>query len=364
MTEMEPAAKPVSRDEAIAAIAQGIDLADRSAVASYGHGAQRKLAEYADQVLSHARGRPTGATNELLGNLIETASGLDANSIRNGNLFERLFSTVEARLKRFVGRFETSANKVEMVAVQLENHRDQLLKDIALLDTLFDETRDAIAALELYIAAGKRYIAQSPSIVADGSELDIQDQHDRRMALSRLEKRLLQLEQARQVGLQQLPQIRVVQASDETLVDNLQSAVTLTIPVWKQKMLLLLGLSNQEAALKLHDAVVDATNKMIEQASSMTRDQAIRIEQSSQTGILDVAVLERTNRELIETITKVIEIQTEGAAARAALENRLELMNGELRASLSGLGSGEPGNGSKGESRVPVLTAEPAAANG
>jgi len=151
----------------------------------------------------------------------------------------------------------------------------------------------------------------------------------------------LQLEQARQVGLQQLPQIRVVQASDETLVDNLQSAVTLTIPVWKQKMLLLLGLSNQEAALKLHDAVVDATNKMIEQASSMTRDQAIRIEQSSQTGILDVAVLERTNRELIETITKVIEIQTEGAAARAALENRLELMNSELRASLSGLGSGE-----------------------
>jgi uncharacterized protein YaaN involved in tellurite resistance len=161
------------------------------------------------------------------------------------------------------------------------------------------------------------------------------------MALSRLEKRLLQLEQARQVGLQQLPQIRVVQASDETLVDNLQSAVTLTIPVWKQKMLLLLGLANQESALKLHESVTNATNKMIEQASAMTRDQAIRIEQSSQAGILDVAVLERTNRELIETISKVISIQSEGAAARAALEGRLESMNRELRSSLVGFGPAE-----------------------
>jgi uncharacterized protein YaaN involved in tellurite resistance len=182
--------------------------------------------------------------------------------------------------------------------------------------------------------------------------------------LSRLEKRLLQLEQARQVGLQQLPQIRVVQASDETLVDNLQSAVTLTIPVWKQKMLLLLGLANQEAALKLHDAVTHATNKMIEQASSMTRDQALRIEQSSQTGILDVAVLERTNRELIETITKVIEIQNQGAAARQALEGRLEMMNSELRASLSGFGAGESQDERKPVAAVTTEPAQPATADG
>lgn len=350
----EPNSAVVAAD-AIVAIARDIDLADRSAIASYGHAAQRKLAEYAGQVLAHARERPTAA-KDLLGELIETARGLDAGAIGNGSLLERLFSSVETRLKRFVGRFESTADKVETVAIQLESHRDQLLKDIALLDTLFDETRAAIAELELYIAAGKQFVAQSPSIVADGDDaLDMQDVHDRRMALARLEKRLLQLEQARQVGLQQLPQIRVVQASDETLVDNLQSAVTLTIPVWKQKMLLLLGLANQESALKLHDAVTSATNKMIEQASSMTHDQAVRIEQSSQSGMLDIGVLERTNRELIETITKVMQIQSEGAAARQVLENRLKAMNQELRASLAGFGSSEPA--------APAVTAEPAAAN-
>jgi uncharacterized protein YaaN involved in tellurite resistance len=319
------------------AIARGIDLADRSAIASFGHAAQGKLAEYADQVLSHARGRPTAQTNELLGSLVETARSLDAGALQGGNLFERLFASAQARLKKFTGKFEATADKIETVAVQLESHRDQLVRDVALLDALFDETRQAITALELYIAAGKRYLGEAPGIVADGSELDIQAGHDRRMAMSRLEKRLLQLEQARQVGLQQLPQIRVVQASDETLVDNLQSAVTLTIPVWKQKMLLLLGLANQQSALQLHEAVTSATNKMIEQASAMTRDQAIRIEQSSQTGILDVAVLERTNRELVDTISKVIEIQSSGAAARKALEDRLEAMNRDLRGSLGGL---------------------------
>ena len=331
-----------SREDAILAIERGIDLSDRSAIVSFGHGAQQKLAEYADQVLEHARERPTAAAGNLLGDLILTAKGLDAESVGKGNFLERLFSTVEARLKKFVGQFEHASGRIETVSVELEQHRDQLLKDIALLDALYDETRTAVTELELYIAAGKNFVAQSrQALPAPTDGLDAQDRSDRRMAIERLEKRVFQLQQARQVGIQQLPQIRLVQASDESLVDNLQSAITLTIPVWKQKMLLLLGLASQESALKLSEAVTTATNRMIEQASSMTRDQALRIEQGSQAGLLDVAVLERTNRELIDTIEQVIKLQNEGAAARQQVEGRMEAMNQELRTSLIAFGSVE-----------------------
>lgn len=339
------------REAALASIERKIDLADRSAIASYGQEAQRKLADFAGRALEHARERPTAATAGLLGSLVDTAKGLDASAAGKGNLLERLFSTIEARLKKFTGQFEAASNRIEIVAVELEQHRDQLLKDIALLDTLFDETRSAITELDLYIAAGKNFVARAKQTSPGG--LGAQQASDRRMAIERLDRRLLQLEQARHVGLQQLPQIRLVQASDETLVDNLQSAVTLTIPVWKQKMLMLLGIASQESALKLHETVTAATNRMIEQTSAMARDQALRIERGSQTGMLDVDVLERTNRELIDTISKVIELQNEGAAARAELEDRMAAMNRELRASLVALGSTDRGTvGNTAESKA------------
>ena len=154
-------------------------------------------------------------------------------------------------------------------------------------------------------------------------------------ALDRLEKRVFYLQQARQIGIQQLPQIRIVQSGDETLIENLQATTELTIPVWKQKMILLLGLKRQESALALQKTVTDATNEMMRQASEMMKSQAIEIEKQSQRGIVDIETLEKTNRDLIDTVSGVLNVQEQGRKKRADAEQRMAQLTDELKDALA-----------------------------
>jgi uncharacterized protein YaaN involved in tellurite resistance len=171
----------------------------------------------------------------------------------------------------------------------------------------------------------------------DGSDtlLAAQTYQDATQALDRLEKRIFYLQQARQIGIQQLPQIRIVQSSDETLIENLQATTELTIPVWKQKMVLLLGLNRQRSALELQKTVTDATNAMIRQASEMMKSQAIEIEKQSQRGIIDIETLEKTNRDLLDTIAGVLKVQQEGHSRRAEIERRMAELTDELKKGLT-----------------------------
>ena len=178
-----------------------------------------------------------------------------------------------------------------------------------------------------------KQIAQQAALDGDGL-IEAQTYKDAEQALDRLEKRVFYLRQARQVGIQQLPQIRIVQSGDETLIESLQASTRLTIPLWKQKMVLVLGLRRQEDALEMQKAVTDATNEMLRQTSAMMKNQAIAIEEQSQRGIIDVETLEQANRDLIETISGVLKTQEEGRVKRAQIEVRMGEMTEELRQAL------------------------------
>ena len=154
-------------------------------------------------------------------------------------------------------------------------------------------------------------------------------------ALDRLEKRVFYLQQARQLGIQQLPQIRIVQSGDETLIENLQATSALTVPAWKQKMVILLGLTNQKSALDLQKTVTDATNEMIRQTSKMMKDQAISIEEQAQRGIVDVETLAQANRDLIDTVQGVLKVQQEGRQKRADAEKQMDQMTVDLKKALT-----------------------------
>lgn len=234
------------------------------------------------------------------------------------------------------------------MVIELGRNKDNLKRDIAILDDLHAETKRSIAGLDAYIFAGKTFgesfranqlpkLKQDAETSKDHTEglMKAQTYQDALQALDRLEKRVYYLQQARQIGIQQLPQIRIVQAGDETLIENLQATSELTIPVWKQKMILLLGLTRQKGALDLQRTVTDATNTMIKQASEMMKDQAIAIEEQAQRGIVDLETLEQTNRDLIDTIGSVLKVQAEGRDRRAAAERQMEQMTGELKRVLS-----------------------------
>ena len=219
-----------------------------------------------------------------------------------------------------------------------------------MLDGLHEQTREVDRRARIaYIAAGKAYAEEFAQRQAHragrGGEaqgngsgdamMAAQSYQDAVQALDRLEKRVLYLQQARQIGIQQLPQIRIVQNGDATLIESLQASINLTIPVWKQKMVLLLGLNQQEGALALQKTVTDATNEMLRQASEMMKTQAIEIEEQSQRGIVDIETLEKTNQDLIDTIEGVLTVQAEGRRKRAQVEQGMARQTEELKSAMS-----------------------------
>jgi uncharacterized protein YaaN involved in tellurite resistance len=333
---------------AVARIKSMIDISDRSRIVTFGDRAQRAVVEFADRILAQTQNREMGATGKLLSDILAKARGLDPATLKNSGLLTRLFSSVEARVRRFTEQFDDVASQIDRICVELDRNKETLRHDIALLDELHEQTKVAIGDLDGYIAAGKEFLtsyrrgelaelernAKTPGQGSDAL-LATQTYQDAVQALDRLEKRVFYLQQARQIGIQQLPQIRIVQSGDETLIENLQATTELTIPVWKQKMILLLGLQRQQSALELQKTVTDATNQMMRQASEMMKTQAIQIEQQAQRGIVDIETLEKTNRDLIDTVTGVLSVQEQGRKKRGEIEHRMSQLTSDLKTALT-----------------------------
>ena len=339
---------PAADPSAIGRIKSMIDISDRSRIVTFGDRAQRTVVEFADRILAQTQNREIGATGKLLSDILAKARGLDPAALKNSGVLTRLFSSLEARVRRFTEQFDDVASQIDRVCVELDRNKETLRRDIALLDELHEQTKVAIGDLDSYIAAGQDFVqayrrdelselernAKAPTQSSDAM-LATQTYQDAVQGLDRLEKRIFYLQQARQIGIQQLPQIRIVQSGDETLIENLQATTELTIPVWKQKMILLLGLQRQQSALELQKTVTDATNQMMRQASEMMKTQAIQIEQQAQRGIVDIETLEKTNRDLIDTITGVLSVQEQGRKKRGEIEQRMSQLTADLRTALS-----------------------------
>jgi uncharacterized protein YaaN involved in tellurite resistance len=329
-----------------------LSLEDRAVIATYGDQAQRSVVAYADKILAQTQNRELGDTGKLLSEIIAKAKGLDPASVQKKGFIGRIFGNARAEVEKFKMRYDDVAGQIDSIAIDLERRRDGLRRDIAVLDDLHEQTAQSIAQLTSYIEAGEAFaadmratrlpelksIAETAALTSDGM-IEAQAYRDAEQALERLEKRVFYLKQARQVGIQQLPQIRIVQSGDETLIESLQASTRLTIPLWKQKMVLLLGLRKQEEALAMNKAVTDATNEMLRQTSAMMKDQSISIEEQSQRGIVDLETLEQANRDLIDTITGVISAQEEGRRKRGEVERRMTEMTQELRRVLVDAGT-------------------------
>lgn len=343
-------APPLQVDpKVIERIRSEIVIGDRAKITTYGDRAQRAATGYADKILSETRNKDIGDTGRLLTDVILKAKKLDPSTLQDEGFFGKLFGGMRAQVERFKARFDDVAGQIDAVGIEIDKRREGLRRDIAMLDQLHEETKSSIMELEAYIQAGKLFVdsyragdlpalkarAEQAATAGQGAGLmEAQEYKDAEQALDRLEKRVFYLQQARQISIQQLPQIRIVQASDETLMEQLQASTRLTIPLWKQQMVLALGLNRQNEALELQKSVTDATNEMLKRTSEMMKDQAIDIEEQSQRGLVDLETLEKTNRDLIDTIQGVLRIQDEGRAKRALVEKRMEELSGELRTAL------------------------------
>ncbi len=327
--------------QAVREYAEKINVSNAAEVLQYGSTAQQKLTVFADTALQNARAKDTGAVGETLTSLVAQLQGFGDPGEKKGILgFLKKGANQIASLK---ARYDKVSVSVDMVADNLEGHRVGLLKDIAMLDRLYNENVDYYRQLCFYIVAGNEKIESlrkkdlpelHDKAIQSGDPADAQIASDMASAIDRFEKKVHDLELTRQISIQMAPQIRLLQNNDSLMADKIHSALVNTLPLWKSQMVLALGLENSRAAIEAQQAVTDATNRMLKQNAEVLKQGTIETARASERGIVDIETLVQTNQALIESLTEVETIQREGRAQRAAAEAKLREMEDQLKKKL------------------------------
>ena len=327
--------------QAVRDYAEKIDVSNASEVLQYGSAAQQKLTVFADTALANARTKDTGVVGDTLTGLVAQLQGFAPAEEKKG--FLGLFKRTGNQLATMKARYDKVSVSVDEVANNLEDHRISLLKDIAMFDRLYEENAEYYRQLCFYIIAGKEKIealrtndleAARAKAAETGDPADAQAANDLAAAIDRFEKKVYDLELTRQISIQMAPQIRLLQNNDSLLADKIHSALVNTLPLWKSQMVLALGLENSRSALKASQAVSDATNQMLRQNAEQLKQGTIATAREAERSIVDIETLVATNQSLIETLTEVENIQTEGRAKRAEAENKLQEMEDQLKEKL------------------------------
>lgn len=344
-SSLPPEARPNA--DLVSEIRAAIDLDDRQSVAAFGEHAQRAVAEFADGVLRETMNKDAGPIGELLADMLGKVQGLAPDRLKEQGLVERLLGGSRRKVVRFKEQFGSVAAQVDRIAIELDRQRDGLRRDVAMLDQFYLRNLEHLRQLEAHIEAGERYLADYEARELPGleraareagageSHLAAQRLNDARQAVERFRRRLHDLKLSRAVAQQSLPQIRLIQGGNETLIDKLQSSITTTIPTWKNQMTIALALHRQETALSLDREVADATNAMLRKNAEMLKTGSLELERQAQRGVVDIETLQETNRKLVETISGVLEIQRSGNQKRRQAEQQLQQIETELKQALT-----------------------------
>ena len=320
---------------------QKIDITEANIVLQYGSDAQKKISDFSDTALDNVKTKDLGEVGTLLSNLVVELKGFDEKENDKGflGIFKKAGNKVES-LKAKYDKTEVNVNKIANV---LEDHQIQLLKDIALLDQLYDRNQTNCKELTMYIIAGKKKLEKVrnedlPALQAKAKESglaeDAQAANDLQNACDRFEKKLYDLELTRQVSIQMAPQIRLVQNNDTLMTEKIQSTLVNTIPLWKNQMVLALGVSHSKEAMQAEREVNNMTNELLKKNAETLHQATVETAKESERGIVDLETLQHTNQELIATLDEVLQIQKEGHAKRAEAEKELARIESELHNKL------------------------------
>ena len=323
---------------------QKLDVFDSTQVLQFGAKAQSNISKFSDSVLEGVKTKNVGDAGVLLSDLVAQIKNFDADiSSSNKSGLAKLFSNAKKELDRVIAKYSQVETNIDRIEGELDKHKLKLLKDINIYDTMYEKNLEYFKELSLYIIAGERKLnelrnVELPELVAKaketGDQLDAQKVSDMENTIIRFEKKIYDLKTTRIISIQMAPQIRLLQNNDAELVEKIQSSIINTIPLWKNQIVLSLGINNAKQALGAQKAVTDLTNDMLKKNSEILKQGSIEIAQESERAIVDIETLQKTNRDLIETLDKVIEIHENGRAKRAAAEVELQNIEKELKEKL------------------------------
>ena len=328
--------------EQVNAFAKQIDLTQSNVILQYGSAAQKKIASFSDNTLANVKTKDLGEAGKMLTDLIVELKGFDASETEQKG-FGGFFKKQSNKALGLKARYDAAEKNVDKIAHSLEDHQIQLMKDIAILDELYDKNLLNFKELTMYILAGKQKLKEvregelvelKAKAEKSGLAEDAQKANDLAQLCDRFEKKIYDLELTRNVALQMGPQIRLVQNNDTLMTEKIQSTLVNTIPLWKSQMVIALGLHHSQQAIQAQQAVDEMTNNLLKKNSAALKQATIDTAKESERGIIDIETLKQTNQDLITTLDEVIKIQDEGRAKRRAAEEELAKIEGELKQKL------------------------------
>ncbi len=321
-----------------------IDVMDSTQVLQYGASAQNKISEFSDSVLEDVKTKNVGDVGDLLANLVSEIKSFDSAINKSSPKgLAKLFHSFKKEVNYIVAKYNKIENNIDTIEKGLESNKLQLLKDINLFDTMYEKNLDYFKEISLYIIAGERKLEELKTKVLpelkkkaqeSNDQIEIQKVNDMETQINRFEKKLYDLKTTRIISIQMAPQIRLLQNNDAELVEKIQSSITNTIPLWKNQIVLALGINNSKKALKQQQAVSELTNDMLKKNSETLKQGSIDIAKESEKAIIDIETLKKTNKDIIDTLDTVIKIHEDGRVKRAEAEKELETIEKELKDKL------------------------------
>lgn len=326
------------------------NLSDSSSIINYGIEAQKKLSNFSTTALQNIKTSDLGEVGELLSDVLVNLKEIDMEEVNKKGLFSRLFKKTKINSEKLVTQFKSAQSNVDGIVKSLENHQMTLINDIALMDKLYETNNTYFRDLTIYIIAGKRRLEYERDTILqellekaeENKDDDIsteiidysQKAKDLDDKLIRFEKKISDLETTRYIAMQTALQIKLIQNNDIVLVEKIKSTIVNTIPLWKSQILLGLGINHSANAVKSTNEVTEFTNKMLQYNSKMLKESTIATAKEAERGIVDIEVLKSTNKDLIETLDEISNIQQEGRAKRIEAEKELHSLENELKDKL------------------------------
>ncbi len=349
--EAKPEVKPEKLDlsslspaeqAAVKEFSQQIDILNTEQVMNYGSAAQKNISEFSDAALNSVRTKDLGEVGDMLGDLVVELKGMNFSPEEKKGL-KGLFKKSTSNIASLKAQYDKAEVNVDKIVESLEGHEVTLMKDIALMDKMYERNEEYLKELTMYILAGKLRIEQlreeelpkyKQKALETGLPEDAQAANDFANMIGRFEKKLHDLELTRTISVQMAPQIRMVQNNDTLMMEKIRSSINNTIPLWKNQMVLAMSLFHSDQAMKAQREVTDVTNQLLEANAKALHQGSVEVARESERGIVDMETLMKTNEELIKTLDEVRQIQDDGRARRAQAEEELARIEGELKQKL------------------------------
>lgn len=325
--------------------ASQIELSNSNLILQYGAGAQKKIADFSESALNSVKTKDLGEIGEMLTGVVTELKNFNTQEEEKGGILG-FFKNKSNKLANMKAKYSSAEANVNQICKALEAHQVQLLKDVAMLDKMYEINKTYFKELSMYILAGKKKLneVQTKELPAlaekaqkSGLPEDAQAVNDLSSLCNRFEKKIHDLELTRMISIQMAPQIRLIQGNDTLMSEKIQSTIVNTIPLWKSQMVLALGVTHSEQAARAQREVTDMTNELLRKNAQTLKMATIDVAKESERGIVDIETLKTTNESLISTLDEVLRIQTEGRQKRRDAEVELNRIEGELKNKLLNL---------------------------